>query len=72
MTAFPAYGAIAFSPDGLKLATAAGNDGVVLWDVDPASWERAACRIANRSLTRAEWHDYIGADVTYQRTCEAL
>jgi WD40 repeat protein len=72
MTSFPAYGAIAFSPDGLKLATAAVADGVVLWDVDPASWVRTACRIANRDLTRAEWDDYIGADVTYQRTCETV
>jgi len=69
MTAFPAYGAIAFSPDASQLATAAVGSGVVLWNVDPASWVREACRIANRDLTRAEWDQYVSAKEPYQRTC---
>ena len=26
------------------------------WDVRPAAWERHACNVAGRRLTRAEWH----------------
>ena len=30
-----------------------------IWDVDPASWETRACRIAGRSLTLAEWEVHL-------------
>jgi hypothetical protein len=36
-----------------------GIDSAVVWDIGPSSWERLACRIANRSLTRAEWDRYL-------------
>jgi hypothetical protein len=29
--------------------------GGYVWDVRPASWERRACEVAGRRLTRAEW-----------------
>ena len=38
------------------------------WNLDPAAWERAACSIANRNLTAAEWSKYVGA-TPYRRTC---
>jgi WD40 repeat protein len=67
---FPSYDAIDFSPDGRQIAVAAGSE-LVLWDVEPTSWVREACRIANRDLTRAEWAEYIGADIAYETTCPA-
>lgn len=67
---FPSYDAIDFSPDGRQIAIAAGSQ-LVLWDVEPASWVREACRIANRDLTRAEWAEYIGPDIAYEATCPA-
>jgi WD40 repeat protein len=30
--------------------------GGVAWDVRPGAWERHACTVAGRALTRAEWH----------------
>jgi hypothetical protein len=37
------------------------TDGVVqAWDSDPKSWLAAACRIAGRELTRAEWAETVG------------
>jgi len=39
------------------------------WSLRPSVLEGAACRIVGRDLTRAEWDQYIGSSVPYQRTC---
>ena len=45
--------------DGMRAAADAGQ-GIVVWDLDPAHWVDAACRLAGRNLTHAEWDQYIG------------
>jgi WD40 repeat protein/class 3 adenylate cyclase/tRNA A-37 threonylcarbamoyl transferase component Bud32 len=57
-----------FSPDGKHVATPGYDGTTVLWDLQPANWLRAACRVVNRDLTRAEWRQYFGA-TAYRRTC---
>ena len=54
-------------PDGRRLLT---NDrlGVVEWDLDPETMAGAACDLAGRNLSRAEWATYLG-DQPYRRTC---
>jgi WD40 repeat protein len=64
---------VSFSPDGKRLATsqtAKNHTGyqIVLWDIDPTSWQARACRIANRNLTPAEWSQFIGP-APYQPAC---
>jgi WD40 repeat protein len=54
--------------DGLELAAQAAT-GVGLWDLDPEHWRAAACRVAGRNLTRAEWDTYIGDLADYRATC---
>jgi WD40 repeat protein len=47
------------SSDGRRLLmTAADGEGAV-WDIDPESWARRACAIANRTLTRREWEEFL-------------
>jgi WD40 repeat protein/class 3 adenylate cyclase len=46
------------TPDGGRLVQGGSRAAVVL-DLDPSRWEDMACRIANRSLTRAEWGRYL-------------
>jgi WD40 repeat protein len=46
--------ALAFSGDGRHLATGSTLGWIVVWNIDPASWVKTACEIANRGLSPAE------------------
>ena len=48
-----------------------GNGGVVVFDVDPASWRRKAREVANRNLTWHEWTRYF-PETHYRRTIPSL
>jgi hypothetical protein len=62
---------LAFSPNGYTVI-AVHNDGRILqWDIDLASWQKQACRRANRNLTREEWQHFFG-DEPYWATCPEL
>jgi hypothetical protein len=54
-------------PDG-RAVLANGRLGVVEWDLDPDRMAEAACELAGRNLSRAEWRTYLG-DQPYRRTC---
>jgi WD40 repeat protein len=58
-----------FSPDGSKLVVHSGGYLVPVIDLDVSHWLRDLCLVANRNFSPAEWQQYIGADVTYERTC---
>jgi WD40 repeat protein len=47
------------SSDGRHLLIAAANGQGAVWDVDPPSWARRACALANRTLTREEWAKFL-------------
>jgi WD40 repeat protein len=48
-----------FSPDGAYLFAFTNAGREYRWDVRPSTWERQACAIAGRTLTRAEWDDAL-------------
>jgi len=62
---------LAFSPNGKTLLATTEDRGLVSWDVDPASWRRRACEIANRNLTYDEWTRFMGEE-PYRATCPML
>lgn len=47
------------SPDGRTLLMTHGNGKGAVWDIDPESWARRACALANRTLTRDEWEEFL-------------
>jgi WD40 repeat protein len=44
-----------FTPDGDYLLAVTDTGRAYRWDIRPAAWERQACAVAGRTLTRAEW-----------------
>ena len=59
---------IDLSPDGRLLLETHGNGEGAVWDVDPESWERRACSLANRTLTPEEWEEFLPGR-PYEPTC---
>lgn len=47
------------SADGRHLLTTAANGQGAVWDISPESWKRRACDLANRTLTRKEWAEFL-------------
>ena len=68
---------IAFAAEGGMLAVGGGalvhyravarrdrenDNAILLWDIDVESWQRQACKIANRDLTQQEWDELVGSE----------
>jgi WD40 repeat protein/tRNA A-37 threonylcarbamoyl transferase component Bud32 len=47
------------APDGRHMLETHGNGQGAVWDVDPESWDRRACALANRTLTPEEWEEFL-------------
>jgi WD40 repeat protein len=62
--------AVAFLPGGSQLAVVSPNGSVLVWDVNPSSWRARACAVAGRTLTRAEWDEFLPGR-RYQAGCPA-
>ncbi len=64
------WNGFAFQPQGRELAVGGGSkDGIAIWDLDPKHWIEAACRLAGRDLTKAEWDTYLAKLGNYHATC---
>jgi WD40 repeat protein len=57
-----------FSPDGAYVYAMFANGRGYRWDVRPDAWERRACAVAGRRLTRAEW-DTVLPDRAFAPAC---
>jgi len=62
--------ALAFSSDGDTLITADSGETVRRWNIAmPPKPESVACAIAGRTLTRAEWAQYVPSGIDYRDIC---
>jgi WD40 repeat protein len=59
---------IDLSSDGRQMLEVHGNGQGAVWDVDPESWKRRACDLANRTLTREEWEEFLPGRL-YEPAC---
>jgi outer membrane protein assembly factor BamB len=55
-------------PDGNAVAVN-GRDGLAIWNLEPDHLAAAACRLAGRNLTQAEWDAYLGDLGARRATC---
>jgi WD40 repeat protein len=62
---------MAFSPNGETLVSGSWEGATDFWDVSTESWQRRACRVANRNLTCEEWNQLMGSR-PYHQTCPGL
>jgi WD40 repeat protein len=60
-------GNLRYTPDN-HLIMVSPNGLLTIWNVDPAAWNAAACRIAARQLTGAEWSRFVTTQ-PYARVC---
>jgi WD40 repeat protein len=73
---------LAYSPDGKTLASAGAdissgnNNTILLWDLThplnsstTESVANSVCPKVLRNLTLDEWHQFVGEDIPYERTC---
>jgi WD40 repeat protein len=56
------------SADGRRLLETHGTGEGAIWDIDPESWKRRACALANRTLTREEWEEFLPGR-SYEPAC---
>jgi WD40 repeat protein len=57
--------------DGSTLTYGGGlHSAIRVVDLDPETWIDAACRIAGRNLTAAEWATYVGDLAEHRPTCQ--
>ena len=45
------------------------DNAILLWDIDVESWQREACKIANRDLTQKEWDELVGSEWPKDSPC---
>jgi WD40 repeat protein len=64
---------VAFSPDGQTLATTGANGSASLWRLKypggSGSLLARVCAIADGSLTRSEWTQYVQGGIPFQHVC---
>jgi WD40 repeat protein len=62
--------AVNFSSDGNYIASGSAHENRLV--VRPAQLSQLAdriCFLVSRNLTQAEWRNYVGNDIPYQKTC---
>jgi WD40 repeat protein len=74
-TAVPLYkGAVTseiYAPDGSRLISGSADGRVIVWNMVLSAWKRAACDIAARNLSAAEWQQFIGGKLPHTPLCPA-
>ena len=60
-----------FTPDGAYLFAITDAGRAYRWDIRPSSWERHACAVAGRTLTRTEFSDALPGRA-YEPACATI
>jgi WD40 repeat protein len=67
----PQIQALAFSPDGQRLASGSQDGTIQIW-TPTAVLAEEVCQKVWRNLTLDEWQQFVGKGIPYERTCPDL
>ncbi|GAD85282.1 hypothetical protein FEK33_12470 [Nocardia asteroides NBRC 15531] len=59
---------LAVDKDGTHVAVGYDEGGIRLWPL-PAAWAATACALVTRSMTRAQWREFVSPAIEYRPTC---
>jgi WD40 repeat protein len=62
------YGTAVFADRGRSLISIDGEGKASIWPITASAWERHACAVAGRNLTREEWSRFVSG-YSYQPAC---
>jgi DNA-binding beta-propeller fold protein YncE len=62
------WGNAQYTPDGSRLLVVYQDGKGFVWPTSSGAWERHACAVAGRNLTREEWQRYVPHH-SYARVC---
>jgi WD40 repeat protein len=60
---------VAFAQDGVTLASGGDDRSTILWDLRLSTWQRLACELTRRSLSAAQWDQFIGSNQSNRSAC---
>jgi WD40 repeat protein len=63
---------LAFSHNGNALISGSADRTIRRWITRSEILAEIVCKKVSRNLTLEEWHDYIGPDIPYEKTCPNL
>jgi WD40 repeat protein len=58
-----------FTPDGRRVVSQSNDFEVRVWRIAPEELADELCSLVMRNLTRPEWNQFVGSDISYERTC---
>lgn len=61
-----------FDPSGKKVITGSKDEFIRVWSIEASVLAERACKLLTRNLSTAEWHEFVGADIPYQKTCDGI
>lgn len=60
---------VTFSSDGNRLASGSLERTIRIWRTRTVTLAKMVCEKVWRNLTLNEWHQFVGADLPYERIC---
>ena len=62
---------VAFSPDGMRIASTSGDDTVRVWPAYPDATSKLCAKLTT-NMSHQQWRDWVSPDIDYIEACPGL